>query len=130
MFLACAAASAAFALAAANVARAHAVVLYTIPADGAVLERAPERLVIRFNEPVVAISARILDADGRDITPPNAVVMQDRDLRIALPAALPAGSYVASYRVVSMDSHPIAGSVVFSVGKVSERAPLRVIGIQ
>lgn len=111
-----------------RVAHAHAVALYSVPADGAVLERAPERIVIRFNEPVVPISARVLDADGKDITPSNAVAMQDRDLRIALPSGLSAGSYVASYRVVSLDSHPISGSVVFSVGKAGTRAPLPAAG--
>jgi copper transport protein len=33
-----------------------------------------------------------------------------------VPRDLPEGAYVASYRVVSLDSHPIGGSIVFSIG--------------
>jgi copper transport protein len=107
------------ALGAASAASAHAVLLETDPTDGALLETAPDVMVILFNEPVNPVRAQILDAAGNDITPANAITLDGPALRIALPTDLPVGSYIASYRVVSIDSHPIAGSIVFSVGQVS-----------
>jgi copper transport protein len=105
----------------AGAAHGHAVVLDTSPADGAVLKLAPGQIVIRFNEPVTPVSAQVLDAEGRNITLRNAVTVTDHELRIALPPSLAEGSYIASYRVVSADSHPVGGSIVFSVGRVSSR---------
>ena len=105
----------------AGIAHGHAVVLETVPADGAVLQRAPGEVVVRFNEPVGLLTVQVLNADGEAVTPASAGRVDDRDLRIALPPRLPEGSYVASYRVVSIDSHPVGGSVVFSVGQVSSR---------
>jgi copper transport protein len=102
-------------------AHGHAVVLETIPADGTVLESAPDQVVIRFNEPVAPVAAQILNAAGEEITPAEPVRVEGAELRIVLPPSLAEGSYVASYRVISADSHPVGGSIVFSVGTVSER---------
>lgn len=102
-------------------ASAHAVVLGTVPVDGAVVVRAPEAITIRFNEPVGLIAAQILDADGEAVPRDGAREVEDGQLRIPLPPNLAAGSYIASYRVMSIDGHPVGGSIVFSVGNVSER---------
>jgi copper transport protein len=99
---------------------AHAVVVETIPADEAVLLRAPDSVVIRFNEPVTPLFGQVLDARGRDVTPAGALSARDRDVRIALPPDLAEGSYVASFRVVSIDSHPIGGSIVFTIGTTAD----------
>jgi copper transport protein len=96
----------------------HAVVLETRPADGALLAAAPEALEILFNEPVRPIRAQVLDASGTEVATAGSVSSNGSTVRIALPD-IEAGSYIASYRAVSIDSHPIAGSVVFSVGHVS-----------
>ena len=102
----------------------HAVVVETSPADGELLAVAPDRVVVRFNEPVAAIAAQVLDAVGRDVTPIDAASVHDGELQIALPPALATGTYVVSYRVVSLDGHPIGGSLIFSVGEPSQRAPV------
>lgn len=99
----------------------HAVVVETVPTDGALIDSAPEAVVIRFNEPVRPVRAQILDADGADVTPADAVSVEGPVLKIALPPSLAPGSYIASYRVVSLDSHPVGGSIVFSVERVSSR---------
>ncbi len=95
---------------------AHAVVVETVPVDAAVLPRPPDSVVIRFNEPVTPLFGQVLDAAGRDVTPAGALSARDLEVRIALPPDLAEGSYVASFRVVSIDSHPIGGSIVFTVG--------------
>lgn len=47
----------------------------------------------------------------------GAPVSNDGELRLDLPPSLAAGYYVVSFRVILMDSHPVAASVVFSVGQ-------------
>jgi copper transport protein len=108
-------------LATGGTALGHAVVVETVPADGALVDSAPEAVVIRFNEPVRPVRAQVLDADGAAVSPAEAVSVEGPVLRIALPPGLAPGSYIASYRVVSLDSHPVGGSIVFSVERVSSR---------
>ena len=46
-----------------------------------------------------------------------------RSLAIKLKPGLEKGSYTATYRVISADSHPVAGGLVFSYGKASATGP-------
>ena len=46
----------------------------------------------------------------------------DQSVVITLPDDLPRGTQVVSYRVVSQDGHPVAGSLVFSIGVVTGAA--------
>src|SRR4051794_36876185 len=48
-------------------AHAHAVLLDTAPADGAVLATAPTEVTFRFNEPVSPVTLRVLSIDARPI---------------------------------------------------------------
>jgi copper transport protein len=114
-------------LAMSGAAYGHAVVVATVPADGALVETGPDQVVVRFNEPITPVSAQVLNATGDVISPADPASVQGDELRIALPSQLAQGTYIASYRVISSDSHPVGGSIVFSVGRVSERvtAPIR-----
>jgi copper transport protein len=95
-------------------ASAHATLIRSEPADGAILDESPRRLVLTFNEPVSPLVLRLVAADGT-ATPLEGATLADQTLTVELPA-LADGGYVASWRVVSSDGHPIGGSVVFSVG--------------
>lgn len=96
-------------------ARAHAVLLESAPADGQVLPAAPDRVTLRFNEPVQVTALRLIDPSGRAVPlPPEAGGPPDR-AAAALPA-LGRGSHVLSWRLASADGHPLGGSLVFSVG--------------
>ena len=44
---------------------------------------------------------------------------------VTLPDDLPRGTQVVSYRVTSEDGHPVAGSMVFSIGAVTGAAEKR-----
>ena len=50
---------------------------------------------------------------------PGAPGRRDEEIAVALPDDLPDGSYTATYRVVSADSHPVSGGFVFAVGEGS-----------
>ena len=95
-------------------ARAHALLLDTQPSDGASLAVAPPEIVLRFNEPVAPVALRLLDASGADLVK-AAARAENNEIRLVVPP-LPAGGYLASWRVVSADSHPIGGGFVFTVG--------------
>src|SRR5215208_4873177 len=96
-------------------ARAHASLLETEPAEGQVLASAPSMVHLRFNEPVRPLVFRLFDAAGR--THENLPASSSGTiLMVTLPAGLGTGSHVLSYRVTSIDGHPIGGSLTFSVG--------------
>ncbi len=104
---------------------AHAMLLESEPADGDILAAPPGRIALRFNEPVVPVSLRVVDADGATLLGPGgARASGEAGIAIDIPQALPVGRYVVAYRVVSADTHPVAGSFVFAVGLEAADAAL------
>jgi copper transport protein len=94
---------------------AHAELVSIEPADGSILTRAPAMVQLRFNESVTPTVVRLIDAAGNargDAT----VHAAGETIFITLPQNLPRGTQVVSYRVISQDGHPVAGSMVFSIG--------------
>lgn len=94
---------------------AHAALVESHPADGAVLTQAPSMVRLRFNEPVSALVVSLTDAKGRTHQA-LATGAHDETLDVILPPGLPQGSQILSFRVTSGDGHPVGGSVVFSIG--------------
>ena len=101
-------------------ASAHAVVVSSQPADGERLTTAPTSVTLQFNEPVRADlgGLQVLDANGKRVDT-GADHTSGNSLTTSLQSGLPDGTYVASYRVVSADSHPVKGAIVFAVGDAS-----------
>ncbi|MFO1057657.1 MAG: copper resistance protein CopC [Dongiaceae bacterium] len=97
-------------------ATAHAVLLEMSPADGSAVPRSPDAVVLRFNEPVAPVFVRVLDERGASLGRPDDVSSSDTEVRIGLPRPLPPGTYFVSYRVVSLDSHPVGATLSFTVG--------------
>jgi copper transport protein len=93
---------------------AHAVLLGSEPPHRAALARAPHHVVLRFNERVTPIFARLVDAAGREQTLVTHAV--DSDVHVLMPAGLGPGTYVVSFRVTSNDGHPVGGSLLFAIG--------------
>ena len=87
---------------------AHASLVSTEPADGSVVAQAPKTVQLHFNESVAPAVVSLIDAAGnaRDVT----IRAVDQSVVIALPDDLPRGTQIVSYRVVSQDGHPVAGS--------------------
>lgn len=109
------------ALIAASPAAAHAQLLRAEPSDGAVLEAAPRKLVLTFNEPVSPLVVRLVRPLGE-----VSLLTGERHGNSVVVTAPPfdRGTHVLSWRVVSADGHPIAGSVVFSIGTVTNSGNL------
>jgi copper transport protein len=114
-----AAAAVLLAILAGGPAAAHAVLVGTDPQDGTVLDAAPDDLTITFNEPVRAVvdGTTVLAADGSEVAADVAAV--DATLVVTPDAPLADGTYVVSWRVISLDTHPVAGAFSFSVGAPS-----------
>ncbi|WP_431727054.1 copper resistance protein CopC [Verrucosispora sp. TAA-831] len=100
-------------------AAAHAVLLGTDPADGAVLATTPAQITLTFNEPVAvrAGGVRLLDAAGAELSSDSRSV--DTTVVLTVPPELPGGTYIVTFRVISADSHPVSGGFSFAVGAPS-----------
>lgn len=102
----------------AGVAMAHASLISASPAQHAVLPGAPTQFVLQFNEPVSPLALTLVAPDGSK-TGLAEFKLVDSAVEIAVPSALGKGTFALSYRVISTDGHPVAGSVIFSIGAPS-----------
>src|ERR1700759_4426069 len=103
-------------------ASAHASLVFTDPRDGAVLAQSPKAVQLRFNENVTAGAVNLIDASGKQRA--DAVVdAKDEAINVTLPADLPKGTQIVSYRVISADGHPVAGAITFFIGEPTENKP-------
>jgi copper transport protein len=102
-------------------ASAHATVVGSSPADGARLAAAPRIVSITFDEPVGLGGIgylHVVTGSGRRVDTGGAFHPGGDGRRIAtnLLPGLGNGAYLASFRVISADTHPVAGAVQFVVG--------------
>ncbi|WP_143055158.1 copper resistance CopC/CopD family protein [Nocardioides luteus] len=108
---------------AAGPAQAHAALESSTPADDDVLEVAPTEVTLTFNESVdlVPESIQVFAPDGTRVEDGRAAHPGGtaRVVRIGV-ACSQRGTYLVSWRVVSADSHPLAGAFTFSVGATSK----------
>ncbi|MGB6007424.1 copper resistance CopC/CopD family protein [Castellaniella sp.] len=95
---------------------AHAALVSSSPAQGAVLSTAPHEARLTFDEPVSALVFKIIEPDGtaRDVRKIQPVA---DGLMLSLPALSERGTYALSWRVVSADGHPVGGTLTFAVGE-------------
>ncbi len=99
-------------------AAAHAALIGTEPAAGAVVATAPARLSLTFSEPVTPLVLTLVRPDGESV--PLASFRADgRTVEIDPPPRLSPGTHALGWRVVSQDGHPVAGSLLFSIGAPS-----------
>ncbi|WP_241248812.1 copper resistance CopC/CopD family protein [Nocardioides turkmenicus] len=102
---------------------AHAVLKSSTPAEGDVLDVAPTEVTLIFNEPVnmVPESVQVFAPDGTRVEHGKAAHPDGtaNAVRIGV-ASSQRGTYLVSWRVVSADSHPLAGAFTFSVGAASK----------
>jgi len=101
-----------------GIASAHATVESSSPADGQTLPTSPSEVSVTFSEPVSTASGglSILNADGNHVDAGKSQVTNGRTLVTEIPQSLSDGTYVATYRVLSADGHPVSGSFLFGVG--------------
>lgn len=107
-------------LAPAAPASAHAVLASSTPPANAILATAPSEVVLTFTEAVrqVPDKIRVIAPDGSraDTGEPT---FSGAVVSIAVDPLKPNGTYLVTYRVISADSHPVAGGYTYSVGAPS-----------
>jgi copper transport protein len=101
-------------------ASAHSQLESSTPAQGARLETAPSAVTLLFTEEVglSSRSLQVLDPTGRraDTGSPEHPGGNGRAMQVPLKPGLGRGSYTVSWRVVSVDGHPVSGTFAFGVG--------------
>ncbi len=105
-------------------ARAHGYLIRILPADGAVLERAPSRLQAWFSEGLEPRFSQMILTDAAGVAIPltdNGVVPTNtRQLSARIPNALPDGLYILTMRVAfASDGHIYTERYRFWVGQPS-----------
>jgi copper transport protein len=98
-------------------AAAHASLISTDPGEGARVQQVPSAVTLTFSEGVSlgAGYARVLGSRGERVDAGTASV-DGAVLTIPLRTGLPDDGYLVTYRVISTDSHPVAGAYSFVVG--------------
>lgn len=97
-------------------AAAHDTLIGSDPPDGAVLDAAPGSLVLTFSSAQLDLGAAVAvtGADG-SAWADGAPVVDGSTVTQALVPQMPSGTYVAEWRSVSGDGHPISGSLSFTL---------------
>jgi copper transport protein len=100
-----------------GVASAHAALDSTTPADGQSVPTAPQIVSATFSESISADvgGLTIRNTDGDRVDDGNSSV-SGNTLQVTVPTDLPDGTYIATYRVLSADGHPVSGSWLYGVG--------------
>ncbi|MEX2973968.1 copper resistance CopC/CopD family protein [Streptomyces sp. C184] len=106
-------------------ASAHAALTGSTPAQGAVVDHAPEQVALTFSEGVAMgdDSIRVLDPKGKRVDRGKLLKLSSGNVvkyGAGLPAGLGDGTYTVAWQAVSADSHPVSGAFTFSVGAPSK----------
>lgn len=93
---------------------AHAQLLSSEPASNRIVQEAPETIALKFNEAVSPLSITLIDPMGQktDLTGQS---LGGETVTVSLPQNLGTGTHVLSWRVASIDGHPVGSALVFSV---------------
>lgn len=106
----------------AGAASAHAVLVSMSPPPDALLDAAPERVTIEFNEPVDTTADSLTVTDGSGAVISSDPVVEGATVSVEVPATAQ-GWHAVSWRVVSSDGHPLSGAWTFRIGEGSAEAP-------
>ncbi|GLY01277.1 transport integral membrane protein [Actinoplanes sp. NBRC 101535] len=107
-------------LMAAAPASAHAALVGSDPGMGTIVPDAPNRVTLSFSESVQLLQGkiRVIGPDGARADQGDPTV-DGATVTIPLRSGGGRGTYLVSYRVISADSHPVAGTITYSVGAAS-----------
>jgi copper transport protein len=104
-------------------ASAHAQLLGTQPVSGTTLRAEPREVIFEFNQAVGGTlgAVRVYNASGKEVDRGNVSHPDQNEhwMGVGLPPRLPDGTYTATYRVISADTHIVYGGLVFNLGHAS-----------
>ncbi len=112
---------------------AHAQLVGTSPPSGATVKTQPKEVIFKYNQAVGGTvgAVRVYDAQGSevddlDISHPGG---HESWMGVGLKPNLPDGTYTATYRVISADTHIVYGGLVFSIGHAGAAPKYTVAGL-
>jgi len=108
-------------------ASAHDVLRSTDPADGTVVDRLPDRVVLTFDEPALAIGTEVVVTGPAGPVSDGPPQLVDAEVRQPVRAG-PAGRYTVLWRVTSADGHPVSGTFAFTTQQGSAASPTAMPG--
>jgi copper transport protein len=116
------------ALVAPGVARAHAILLRTSPADHATVARSPREAVVTFDDSVRLGrgNAAVANNTGESVLRGGPTVI-GHSVVLPLRADLPSGDYSVRWSIVAEDGHRQQGVLAFAVGE-GNGSPTSVLG--
>jgi copper transport protein len=128
-----AALAALIALTSASTACAHAQLLGTSPQSGSTVATQPPEVIFKFNQAVGGTlgAVRVYDAQGNEVDDLDVShpVGQEHWMGVGLKPHLPDGTYTATYRVISADTHIVYGGLVFNIGHAGAPPKFTVAGL-
>ncbi len=112
---------------------AHAQLLGTSPQSGTTVKAQPKEVIFKYNQPVGGTvgAVRVYNAQGDqvdnlDVSHPSG---HQSWMGVGLKPNLPDGTYTATYRVISADTHIVYGGLVFSIGHAGPAPKYTVAGL-
>jgi copper transport protein len=112
---------------------AHAQLLGTSPGSGATVAAQPKRVIFKFGESVGGTlgAVRVYDAAGNEVDDADVShpAGNQHSLGVGMKPGLPDGTYTATYRVISADTHIVYGGLVFNIGHPSPASKVTVAGL-
>jgi copper transport protein len=99
---------------------AHAALVGSDPAADSIVPDAPNRITLTFSESIQLVSGKmqVLAPDGSRADQGSPTV-NGATVTIPLRSGGGRGTYLLSYRIISADTHPVGGSISYSVGAAS-----------
>lgn len=97
---------------------AHAVLVDSSPKDNSTIDKAPDKIVLKFDARIEkkVFTATLKDKDGNKIDLPDAPQDDDPPDQIVLPMpALGPGSYRLEFQVLAADGHATPGLLRFTI---------------
>ncbi len=104
-------------------AAAHTELVESTPQDGQQLDAPPTEIVLRFSEELLADTVTVTLTDSSGALFRVAPMLDETTLTAPWPDGLAGDAYTINYRVVSLDGHPVTGSVAFSYPGDTSPAP-------
>jgi copper transport protein len=112
---------------------AHAQLLGTVPMPDATVAHQPSEVIFEFNQNVGGTlgAVRVYDAQGNEVDDLDVSHPQGNEhwMGVGLKPNLPDGTYTATYRVISADTHIVYGGLVFSIGHPGAASKFTVAGL-
>jgi copper resistance protein C len=102
-------------------ARAHAVLVQTVPQAQARLDTPPDLVAVEFSGPVLDVGARLRVLVGGTAVLDDKAVVDGATISHPLAGDLPAGTYQLLWRATSVDGHVVSGGYLFTVATGASR---------